>query len=159
MLAHLHTGLAEFRKLTLVSAPAGYGKTTLVVDWIQSLGSETRVAWISLDEGDNDPTRFLSYWISALQNIDASVGQSAKGLLGLPQLPPFQTIMDELINDLAGLESQIVMVLDDYHIITTCIFMKRWNISSTISLPRSTWSSPPARTHRCRWRACVLVGR
>jgi LuxR family transcriptional regulator, maltose regulon positive regulatory protein len=117
LLEHLNSGLAEFRKLTLISAPAGYGKTTLIVNWIHSMGSDSRVAWISLDEGDNELARFLGYWISAFCSVDDSLGQNTQSLLDLPQLPPLETILDELLNDLAGFEGRLVMVLDDFHTI------------------------------------------
>ncbi|HEY3474630.1 MAG TPA: hypothetical protein VGK56_08475, partial [Anaerolineales bacterium] len=80
LLARLHTGLEEGRKLSLISAPAGYGKTTLAAEWIHRIQEAhqmaTRVAWLSLDEGDNDPARFLGYLLSALSSIDETLGQS-----------------------------------------------------------------------------------
>ena len=123
----LHAGVNEHRKLTLVSAPAGYGKTTLVVDWLHQTGKTMpvfqrhpipdQVAWLSLDDADNDPAHFLGYWLSALRRVEDSLGQSAQSLLGMPQIPPLAEILDELINDLAALETQILLVLDDYHVI------------------------------------------
>ena len=92
ILERLHAGLAEFHKLTLVSAPAGYGKTTIIVDWIHSLEGNSRVVWISVDESDNELVRFLGYWLSAFRRIDESVGQSAQNLLDLPKLPQLQAI-------------------------------------------------------------------
>ncbi|MGE5461856.1 MAG: LuxR C-terminal-related transcriptional regulator [Syntrophothermus sp.] len=122
LIDHLHTGLYEGRKLTLVSAPAGYGKTTLAAEWIHTLQSRhqavTHVAWLSLDEGDNDPVRFFGYLIFCLKSIDESLGQGAPSLLGLPQLPPPNVILDEIINDLAGRQDRILLFLDDYHTIT-----------------------------------------
>jgi LuxR family transcriptional regulator, maltose regulon positive regulatory protein len=118
LLDRLDAGLAEFHKLTLVSAPAGYGKTTLIVNWIHSLEGNSSVAWISLDEGDNEPARFMDYWLSAFRSVDESVGQNALNLLSLPHLPPLQMILDELLNDLVALEVPTVIVLDDYHTIT-----------------------------------------
>ena len=76
LLERLDAGLSEGHKLTLVSAPACYGKTTLAVEWIQSLenhGYTTRVTWLSLDEGDNDPVRFLSYLVWALQSVEKTL--------------------------------------------------------------------------------------
>ena len=121
LVASLDDGLRDNRKLTLISAPAGYGKTTLMAEWVQSLSAPqptARAAWLSLDEGDNDPARFLSYWIAACRRLDETLGQSAQSLLGMPQIPPPTAIFDQLINDLTGFESQILLVLDDYHIIT-----------------------------------------
>ena len=73
------------RKLTVISAPAGFGKTTLVSEWVA--GCERSVAWLSLDEGDNDPTRFLTYLVAALQTIAANIGKGVLGVLQSPQSP------------------------------------------------------------------------
>jgi LuxR family maltose regulon positive regulatory protein len=114
--------LNENPKLTLISAPAGYGKTTLVAEWISAIlnaqSTTIRVAWLSLEEEDNDPARFLSYLLSALQSIEEPLGQGTSGLLGMPQLPPLPALLDELINDLAVLEFRTILFLDDYHVIT-----------------------------------------
>ena len=72
LIERLNAGL--HRKLTLISAPAGFGKTTLLSEWAAGCGPRTRVAWLSLDEGDNDPARFLSYLIAALQTIEGNAG-------------------------------------------------------------------------------------
>jgi len=111
LIERLTTGLR--RKLTLISAPAGFGKTTLVTAWLN--GAERTFAWLSLDEGDNDPVRFLRYLISALQQIDAGIGQAAQSLLGSPQLPAANLAMTTLINDLSTAPKPFVLVLDDYH--------------------------------------------
>jgi len=109
------------RKLTLISAPAGFGKTTLVSEWITSCGRP--VAWLSLDEGDNDPTRFLTYLVSALQTIAArqsSVGIIGAGVLAIlqsPQPPPIETILTALLNEITTVPDNFVLVLDDYHVI------------------------------------------
>src|SRR5512141_1160343 len=79
LIERLNEGLSAGRKLTLISAPAGFGKTTLVSEWLA--GCERHVAWLSLDEGDNDPTRFLAYLVSALQTIAADVGKEALAAL------------------------------------------------------------------------------
>jgi LuxR family maltose regulon positive regulatory protein len=118
LIERLNAGL--HRQLTLISASAGFGKTTLVVDWvaaIQNPQSKTRnqVAWLSLDEGDNDPVRFLTYLTAALQNIDQELGQAAQGLLGAPQIPAVELAMTALINAVASVPEPFVLVLDDYH--------------------------------------------
>jgi LuxR family maltose regulon positive regulatory protein len=105
------------RKLTLVSAPAGFGKTTLVSEWLS--GVERPVAWLSLDEEDNDPVRFSTYLIAALQTVDPNVGQAAQAMLQSPQPPPPEPFLASLINDVAGTPSPFVLVLDDYHLIHT----------------------------------------
>src|SRR6267154_2337517 len=79
------------RKLTLISAPAGFGKTTLVSEWIAVC--DRPAAWLSLDEGDNDPTRFLTYLVAALQTIAANIGVGVLGVLQSPQPPPPEAIL------------------------------------------------------------------
>ncbi len=111
LIERLNVGLN--RKLTLISAPAGFGKTTLVRAWIADC--ERPVAWLSLDEGDNDPTRFLAYLVAALQTIAANVGKGALGVLRSPQPPPPQSILTALINEIATIPGNFVLVLDDYH--------------------------------------------
>ena len=104
------------RKLTLVSAPAGYGKTTLISNWLH----EARIpsAWFSLEEDDNDPIRFLQCFILALQRISSSIGLDLPGMLqGAPSAAPFETIITLLINQVAELEAQFILVLDDFHLI------------------------------------------
>ncbi len=118
LLELLHTGLKEKRKLTLVSAPPGYGKTTLLEEWIHWLPDSEHIAWLSLDQGDNDPAHFLLYFISALQRINNDLGQGAISLLGIPQMPPLNVFFDELINDLSSQEDKFILILDDYHVIT-----------------------------------------
>jgi LuxR family maltose regulon positive regulatory protein len=118
LLQRLQGGLNEHCKLTLVSAPAGYGKTTLTAEWVQAITDNSHMAWLSLDESDNDPARFLGYWIAAIHRVDDSLGQSAQSLLGMPQTPPLESVLDELINEMAGLKYKFVLVLDDYHVIT-----------------------------------------
>src|SRR3712207_5137021 len=116
----LHEALdrGEGRKLTLVCAPAGFGKTTLLVEWLmQRSGNGRSVVWVSLDESDNDPARFLSYVVGALQNVEAGIGEGVLATLRSPDLPPIQTVVGVLINELAGSEREITVVLDDYHLI------------------------------------------
>ncbi|MBO0777349.1 MAG: hypothetical protein J2P37_00865 [Ktedonobacteraceae bacterium] len=109
----LNAGL--HRKLTLISAPAGFGKTTLVSEWTLGLGRP--VAWLSLDEGENDPTRFLTYLVAALQTIAPTIGKGVLGALQSPQPPPPDSMLTTLLNELTTLPDQIVLVLDDYHLI------------------------------------------
>ena len=104
------------RKLTLISAPAGFGKTTLVSAWLRS--TDRPFTWISLDEGDNDLSRFLNYLVAALRQVDDGIGPAVQHLLEAPQLPPIEALLTELINDIATRPSPFVLVLDDYHTIT-----------------------------------------
>ena len=116
----LDTGLN--RSLTLVSSPAGFGKTTLLSEWARR--HRRSVAWLSLDKGDNDPMRFWTYFIAALQRLDSDLGQDAMHLLQSPQPPPLEKILTLLINEMAVHEgeerySPHIAVLDDYHFIET----------------------------------------
>jgi len=113
LIERLNEGL--YRNLILISAPAGFGKTTLVSEWVE--GIERPAAWLSLDEGDNDPTRFLTYLVAALQTIAATIGEGVSGVLQSPQPPPTEAILTALLNDLTTISDQFVLVLDDYHVI------------------------------------------
>jgi len=115
LIRRLNEGVSSGRKLTLVSAPAGFGKTTLVSEWVA--GCERPVAWLSLDEGDNDPTRFLTYLVAALQTIAPSVGADVLAALQAPQPPPAEALLTALINEIATIPESFVLVLDDYHLI------------------------------------------
>ena len=114
----LHAGLRAARKLTLISAPAGYGKTTLVSAWLSATPvSRPFIAWLSLDANDNDPARFAAYLLAALQKIDPAIGQTAQTMLQTPQPPPPEALLTSLINDIAATPAPFVLVLDDYHLI------------------------------------------
>jgi ATP/maltotriose-dependent transcriptional regulator MalT len=113
LLERLNEGL--HRKLTLISAPAGFGKTTLVSAWVE--GIERPAAWLSLDEGENDPTRFLTYLVAALQTIAATIGVGVSGALHSPQPPPLEAILTALLNDLTTIPGEFILVLDDYHLL------------------------------------------
>ena len=103
------------RKLTLISAPAGFGKTTLLVDWGHR--QKIPVAWFSVDKGDNDPLHFLTYVILGLQGQKAGTGKAALTMLQSPQPPPIESILINLINDVTNLPDDMVLVLDDYHLV------------------------------------------
>jgi LuxR family maltose regulon positive regulatory protein len=108
------------RKLTLICAPAGFGKTTLLSAWrASSAGRDIPVAWVSLDDGDNDPTRFWTYITAALDSLSAGASVNAQALLRSPQPPPIEVILTELINALATVSRDVLLVLDDYHVIAT----------------------------------------
>jgi len=105
------------RKLTLISAPAGFGKTTLICEWIVSC--RCPVAWLSLDEGDNELTRFLTYFIAALQTIVPSIGDGVLAMLQSPQPPPVEPTLTALLNEITEVPEEVILVLDDYHLIDT----------------------------------------
>lgn len=113
LLARLDAGLHG--RLTLVSAPAGFGKTTLVSAWVSDCGRP--VAWLSLDAGDNDPTRFLTYLTAAVQTVAPDVGAGVLSALRSPQPPPLEAILTALANEIAALPAPFLLVLDDYHVI------------------------------------------
>jgi len=104
-------------KLTLISAPAGFGKTTLLSEWIPQ--SERPVCWVSLDPGDNDSTRFWCYFIAALQMRQRQLGENALSLLQSPQQPPIGFFLNTLLNEIAAFPDRFALVLDDYHAIET----------------------------------------
>ncbi|NOX61117.1 MAG: hypothetical protein GXP42_04105 [Chloroflexi bacterium] len=103
------------RKLTLVVAPAGYGKTTLVLEWLDKCKRPN--AWLSLDEGDSDLAMFLNYFIAAVQTMFPQAIRSTYALLRAPELPPAQVLTGTLINDLDRIEQPFILVLDDYHFV------------------------------------------
>ena len=105
---------ASGAKLTLVSAPAGFGKTTLLTEWLAA--GERPAGWLSLDRRDNDPTTFWTYVVSALRTAVPQVGAAALALLELPR-SPIEGVLASLLNDLSAVEGEVVLVLDDYHVI------------------------------------------
>jgi LuxR family transcriptional regulator, maltose regulon positive regulatory protein len=111
LIARLNAGLQ--RKLTLISAPAGFGKTTLASAWIAECGRPA--AWLSLDEADNDSTRFLNYLVAALQTIAPTIGVGVVGLLQSPQ--PIDALLPMLLNEIATMPQPAILVLDDYHVL------------------------------------------
>lgn len=115
LIEKLNKGIA--REFTLISAPAGFGKTTILSDWIHQ--SEMPVAWISLDKGDSDPVHFLNYLIAALQMIEASSGRAALTVLQSPQPPSVESILVNLINEITDIPQDFALILDDYHLIDT----------------------------------------
>jgi len=110
----------EGRRLILVSAPAGFGKTTLLSEWLEDRSGDGRpVAWLSLEEADNDPARFLAYLVSALQSaLGEEIGEGVLASLRLPEFPPVESVVGVLINELADVQrEEVTIVLDDYHVI------------------------------------------
>jgi len=131
LIERLNEGLQRAPGVTLISAPAGFGKTTLVGEWVNDLRIQNpkskivnrkskivdRVAWLSLDEGDNDPARFLTYVIAAVQTIAANAGEGLLAALQSPQPPPAESILTALLNEINNLPDSFILVLDDYHVI------------------------------------------
>lgn len=147
------------QKLTLISAPAGFGKTTLVSEWIGRCG--VPFAWLSLDQSDNDPIRFLNYVIAALQSIDADIGRGLTGLMGSPDLPATPALVTVLINDLTSLPGPILLVLDDYHVIQNPVIHDTLTIlldhqPAGLHLILLTRHDPPLPIARLRARAQII---
>ena len=141
LIERLNAGLRAGRKLALLSAPAGFGKTTLLSEWVNQIleigywrldsGETSRspisnsqypqVGWVSLDEGDNDPARFVAYLVSALQTIEKSIGKGTLVAFQAPQPPPVEAVLTALVNEMAAVlqdDRPFILVLDDYHVIT-----------------------------------------
>lgn len=113
LIERLNKGLSG--KLTLLSAPAGYGKTTIIEDWIQNL--ERTFAWLSLDAGDNDPHQFLTYLVAALQQVNPELGLHVVTALHSTHPPDFEVLVARLIQEIASIREPFVLILDDYHTI------------------------------------------
>lgn len=114
--ARLAKGLE--RPLTLISAPAGYGKTTLLSQWHAGPGCDYPLAWLSLDSGDNDPVRFLNYLAAALGTLQPGLTANTLHLLQSPRAPA-EAALAALVGDLGGFRREFALALDDYHVITT----------------------------------------
>jgi len=115
LIARLNEGLAADRKLTLISAPAGFGKTTLVSEWAAGCGRP--VAWLSLDEADNDLTRFLVYIVKSMQTITSTIGTDVLTALQSARPPSTESLLTALLNEIAALPDKFILVLDDYHML------------------------------------------
>ncbi|MFN2178207.1 MAG: tetratricopeptide repeat protein [Candidatus Promineifilaceae bacterium] len=115
LIERLDQGLQPGHKLTLVSASAGSGKTTLISEWVAAC--RRPVAWLSLDEGDGDIARFFTYLIAALQTLDPALGQSVAVMLQSPQPLQPETILTPLLNQISAFDKEFILVLDDYHLV------------------------------------------
>jgi LuxR family transcriptional regulator, maltose regulon positive regulatory protein len=116
LVERLNKGVASGTKLTLISAPAGFGKTTLISSWLTDYASP--VAWLALDETDNDPTQFLIYLVAALRQVDSSLGQGLNQVIQSPQVQA-RALMTALVNDLTAFDKALTLVLDDYHVVSS----------------------------------------
>jgi LuxR family maltose regulon positive regulatory protein len=168
LIAKLNNGLRRGCQLTLVAAPAGAGKTTLLSSWLHQLAalhpanqdnvalrSPLGLAWLTLDRADNQPMRFWSYLIGALQTIDAGLGREAQRLLMAPQRPPIRNILSSLLNDLAAYSDQIILVLDDFEAITASAIQKGMvfiadHAPAQLHMVLSSRSDPPLSLARFR---------
>jgi LuxR family maltose regulon positive regulatory protein len=156
LLARLDAGLDH--KLTLVSAPAGFGKTTLVSTWIatHTNGQDPPpVGWVALDTGDNDPVRFWRYVIAACRALDEAIGRTSWALLDTSQPPHIEAVLTALLNELAQLSHRCILVLEDYHLITAAqihdaVAFLLDHLPATLHLVIITRTDPPLPLARLR---------
>lgn len=153
LIERLNEGFRSGNKLTLVSAPAGYGKTSLVAEWLRQ--KDQPFAWLTLDEADNDPARFFVYLLAALQRAYPNIGQTAQAMLQAPQPPPSEPLLASLLNDIS--ETPHLFVLDDYHVIEESAIHEAVtflldHMPSQMHLVIATRADPPLPVARLRGR-------
>ena len=148
-------------KLILVSAPAGFGKTALIAEWAHQCSQACQVCWVHLDESDNEPVRFMSYLIAALQTHQQDLGEAA--LSGLQSLPPapIEAILTSLVNEIDALASDLILILDDYHLIDTpaihrAVAFLIEHLPADMCLVIATRADPPLPIHRLRARGQMI---
>ncbi|MEL6770550.1 MAG: LuxR C-terminal-related transcriptional regulator [Bacteroidota bacterium] len=153
LVEQLDAGLA--RRLTLISAPAGFGKTTLASTWLRDL--DRPAAWLSLDEQDANPSRFFTYLVAALQTVRTDLGTDVQAALAAAQPPAPETLLTLLVNDLAALDAPLVLVLDDYHAVDSVAVDEALaflveHLPPTAHLAITTREDPRLPLHRLRAR-------
>lgn len=169
LVERLNEGLHQGRRMSLVTAPAGFGKTTLITEWLVDMGQP--FAWLCLDEGDNDPVRFLSLIVAALQTVDRRLGVAVQGILQSRQIEIvpsgevedsddqwIQAAITALINEQISLNVSAVLILDDYHVIqhkmvhdmVQCLVE---NLPALLHLVLVTREDPPCPLSRMRVRS------
>lgn len=159
LIERLNQSLQFGRKFTLVSAPAGFGKTTLVSSWAQQ--AKQPVSWLSLEESDNDLHRFLTYLVAALQTADRRIGDGLMATIQAPEAIASERILTILLNQLSELPEQVILILDDYHVITagpidTAITFLLDHLSPQLHLVMLTRADPPFPLPRMRARGELL---
>jgi LuxR family maltose regulon positive regulatory protein len=155
LVACIEEGIAQAHKLVLLSAPAGFGKSTLLSEWAAQ--TKLSVAWLSLDEGDNDITRFITYLIASLRSVFPDIGIAALDLQRSPQPPPVETVLILLINELVGQDVRTALVLDDYHLIGSdqvhsAVHFLIENLPEKVCLILASRAEPPLSVARLRGR-------
>lgn len=155
LIARLQTGRQG--RLILVSAPAGFGKTSLIADWVNQCKDDCLVSWVHLDEGDNELIRFLRYVVAALQAHQKDLGQAAlSGLMSMPPVP-IEAALTSLINEIASIDGELILILDDYHLIDSAPIHEAVRfliekIPMQLCLVIATRTDPPLPLHRLRAR-------
>jgi LuxR family maltose regulon positive regulatory protein len=150
----LNEGLELGRQVTLVSAPAGFGKTICISEWVNALPGWP-VSWLSLDASDDDPVRFFAYFAAALQKVEASLGLEIEGVVRSGQLPPSEIISTSLIRDISSSKSRFLLVLDDFQVIQDRFILQVFeqlaaNFPSPLHLVLITREDPPLPLARLR---------
>ncbi|UCC17262.1 MAG: tetratricopeptide repeat protein, partial [Dehalococcoidales bacterium] len=148
-------------RLVLISAPAGFGKTTLLSEWIHNTQSSVPIAWVSLGDEENDPRRFWEYLITAIQTIEPTAGETLLPMLRSTQLIPIEGILTPLINDMTSISEDFILILDDYHFIHTSAIHQGLtyfleHMPLTMHLIISTRSDPPLPLARFRGKGTLL---
>lgn len=154
LLEKLNQGFSS--KLILISAAAGFGKTTILSEWVQQ--AKLPVGWLSLDERDNDPSRFWLYFVTALQQDVPQLGKATLAMLQSPEQFPFEAFLTPLINEFAQLQTNLILVLDDYHLITATVIHDALNfvldyLPPQVHLAIATRIHPPLSLAKLRVRA------
>jgi LuxR family maltose regulon positive regulatory protein len=154
LIQRLNEGLGSNRQVTLVSAPAGFGKTTCISEWINALEGWP-VAWLSLDPSDDDPGRFFAYFIAAMQTVAPNLGQEIEVVLRSGQLPPSEVVSTTLINDILAFGRRFMLVLDDFHLIQDSFILQVFerllaNFPHPLHLVLITREDPPLPLARLR---------
>jgi ATP/maltotriose-dependent transcriptional regulator MalT len=157
----LDEGFHQGCRLTLISAPAGYGKTTLLGEWIAQSELRIRVAWVSLDKGDNDPARFWAYVVAALHTVQEDIEGIAQTAFQSPHPSPIESALTSLLNQIADAHGPVVLVLDDYHVINTLAIHEALsflleNMPPQMHLVISTRADPPLPIPRLRGRGQLI---
>ena len=147
------------RQFTLIAAPAGSGKTTLLSTWLHEASVAT--AWVSLDSGDDDPTRFWSYTLVALDGVHPGLGAGGLSLLHSPQPPPLEIVLTTIINSLAAYPAELVLVFDDYQMITaqpihTSVMFLLDHLPTRLHVVIATRADPPLPVARLRTRGQMV---
>lgn len=158
LITQLNQGWTQ-RRLTLISAPTGYGKSTLMGEWLAQ--RQWPVAWLSVDQADNDPARFWSYCIAALQTVQPDLGLTSLELLHSTQSFPLENILAPLVNDIATVPADFVVVLDDYHLIEAPVIHQAMsflldNLPPPLHLVILSRSDPPLPLAHLRARSQLL---
>ncbi len=160
---YLPDGVGFARKLTLISAPAGFGKTTLLAEWLSEFDAPaaTRLAWLSLDLDDNAPVRFLTYLIAAVQDACPDLDVEAGALMSGPQPPSFKTVLTLLINALTEAAVPLLLVLDDYHLVDRpaihdALTFLLDHLPPSMHLVVASRADPPLPLPRLRTRGALL---